>query len=424
MEVLMTANKTTYKRVLVFTVSIFLLSSCMTTSQRQQLARINKLIRQFEDIEVVDSNDAVVNELARIGQPAVGPLLEALESDSRNTRFNAACALGKIGDEKAVMALIGRLETDTDEVVRLASAAMLGNIGDKRAVQPLIEALGDKSEMVRNHAYSPLRKFGETAVPALIKALKHRNKYVRPRAASLLEDLKDPKAVASLTEMLDDDYDMARFAASRALVSIGEPAIPSLINALKDKNLGAEAAWVLEQIGSRKALDSLVDALGHESSSIRAAAAKALSTITDRKASKALIRLLDDEHWKVRRNAADALGNIEEKDAVTELIELLSDKNDEVRTYAAGALGSIGDKKALTHLIEMLKDKYPRARGAAAWALGKIGDKEAVGHLIELLRDKDYDVRFYAQWSLKEITGEDLQTYKSWSEWYEKNKGE
>jgi len=82
-------------------------------------------------------------ELARLGEPAVKPLIQALEDESWEVRKRAAAALGKIGDTRAVEPLIHALKDEYWNVNKKAEEA-LGEIGDKRAVKPLIQALKDE----------------------------------------------------------------------------------------------------------------------------------------------------------------------------------------------------------------------------------------------------------------------------------------
>ena len=70
-------------------------------------------------------------------------LIRALEYGDSITRYDAALALGKIGDRRAVEPLIKSLG-DINTKVRQAAASALGKIGDRRAVAPLITVLEDR----------------------------------------------------------------------------------------------------------------------------------------------------------------------------------------------------------------------------------------------------------------------------------------
>jgi len=82
--------------------------------------------------------------LVMIGKEAVAPLTQALTSKDNRQRWEAAKALGQIGDPGATDALITALEDDMFDVRWLASEALVA-IGHK-AIVPLLRALAKKSE--------------------------------------------------------------------------------------------------------------------------------------------------------------------------------------------------------------------------------------------------------------------------------------
>jgi HEAT repeat protein len=88
--------------------------------------------------------------LGKIGEPAVKPLIEALKHE--RTKWYAAEALVKIGDARAVKPLLQALKFYITDAPR-----MLAKIG-KPAVIPLMQALKDKDEDVRKAAEAALKK--------------------------------------------------------------------------------------------------------------------------------------------------------------------------------------------------------------------------------------------------------------------------
>ncbi len=105
-------------------------------------------------------------------------------------RQSAAEALGKIGDARAVEALIARL-ADADSDLRKFAAIDLGKIGDARAVEPLIARLADWKGDVRKHAAEALGNIGDSrAVEPLSARLADRRSYVRRAAAESLAKIK------------------------------------------------------------------------------------------------------------------------------------------------------------------------------------------------------------------------------------------
>lgn len=95
-------------------------------------------------------------------------LIQALNSEDWDKRMEAAEALGKIKDAKAVDSLIRALKDDEDGVVRMSVAEALGKtiealgkIGDARAVQPLLRALKDEDQNIQCKAAEALGKIGD-----------------------------------------------------------------------------------------------------------------------------------------------------------------------------------------------------------------------------------------------------------------------
>jgi hypothetical protein len=72
-------------------------------------------------------------------------LLDEIEAEENEVRFEAARALGEIGQSEAVPELIGRL-ADEDRAVRLAAVIALGQIGSRAATSALREHRADADD--------------------------------------------------------------------------------------------------------------------------------------------------------------------------------------------------------------------------------------------------------------------------------------
>ena len=86
--------------------------------------------------------------------------------------------------------------------------------------------------------------------------------------------------LAGLVEAFHGDQVAAR-RARRALVAIGEPAVPLLLDAVRSQHplVRWEAAKALAEIGSPSSIDGLIGALGEEDGSVRWIAAEGLANI-------------------------------------------------------------------------------------------------------------------------------------------------
>ena len=227
---------------------------------------------------------------------AVEPLIATLKDKDSGIRYNAAHALGKIGDNRAVGPLIAVLLKDIDGSVRASAAEALGHIGDKGAVEPLILALKDTSEGVRYSVAHALGMLGDKrAVDPLIVALNDSCTYVRWNAAEALGKIRDKKAAEPLIAALKDANPDVRRLAANALSELGEEnAVEVFIVALKNENsdVRREAIRALEAIGDGRAIEPLIAALMDKDEGVRIVSADALRELTGEKLGQ------DTEKWQ------------------------------------------------------------------------------------------------------------------------------
>jgi HEAT repeat protein len=149
-------------------------------------------------------------------------IIELLARDPvDHVRASAAAALGRLGGDEAVEALIRAL-SDREAVVRASAVVALGRLGDVKAVGALIRALSDRAPWVRAHTAETLGRLGDVkAVEALIRALSDREGRVRASSAAALGRLGDVKAVEALIRALSDRDDRVRARAAEALGRLG-----------------------------------------------------------------------------------------------------------------------------------------------------------------------------------------------------------
>ncbi len=162
-------------------------------------------------------------------------LIKSLEDDSDNVRLEAVRTLAKICGKGVVDSLVKIAKKDKDPYIRYESvrllrrigvghhhvlnlalsalednsgdvrfqaARLLGNFHHEISIQPLLKATGDKHWSVRESAENALVNFGQKAVPHLIKALSKPSWTTRFRAARLLGEIGDSKAIKPLEQLL------------------------------------------------------------------------------------------------------------------------------------------------------------------------------------------------------------------------------
>ncbi len=194
---------------------------------------------------------------------------------------------------------------------------------------------------------------------------------------------------------LNDEDEATRLNAAYALGSIGEPAIPTLIEALRQES---KVAWNRNLDRGDFTNPSQLDTI------------YGLAAVGE-PAVPALTEALDDADWWIRAGAAAALGCMGEPahGAVPTLIEALKDNSEWVRRNAADTLGNIGPlaRLAVPALIEALGDNRPVSRWSlsdaplrenAMIALAKMGElpQTAIPVMEEALQDENQYIRSWA----------------------------
>lgn len=90
---------------------------------------------------------------------AVPLLLKALKDDDKFVRHEAALALGRIGDERAVKALTRSMLSDVEKKVREECVEALSRFKGKDIRSAIRKALSDRSEIVRRAARKVLSQY-------------------------------------------------------------------------------------------------------------------------------------------------------------------------------------------------------------------------------------------------------------------------
>jgi HEAT repeat protein len=236
-----------------------------------------------------------------------------LTNTNVRVRRAAASALGNLGAPAAIPALIAAMRDEDHEVMRQAGYA-LTKLG-QAAVGPLIQLLERESGQIQQAAADALGIIGDPqAIEPLIAALKSRDSFLQIAVAKALSRFDDPRVAAPLVQALEESSTAAFFYGVReeaevALVKMGRRAIESFLVALRDPNAGGRAiiARLLGQIPDPRTFDPLVEALYDSNPEVRTAALHSLMTLDPQRAQPVAQSLLSDPDARLRRAAADLL---------------------------------------------------------------------------------------------------------------------
>jgi len=352
------------------------------------------LVRAIGDFHY-QHRTAVIRCLAAIG-PAAIPLLAdqvgALSQDARATKDRA-------------------IASGVSDAARLMG---------REAVPPLVAALSGANPAARRGAAVLLPRFGKDAAVALVRAVSRARSV--PGALDVLAAIGEP-AVPTLLEAFRSSSQRQVAIAAEAFARMGRPGIPHLVPLARGRSpiLRSRALHVLSRMGAEAvpallsvyaegvlrarpdtvkamvaigpaAVPNLVRGLSQKSSRIRVGAIIALARLEARSARFEIVRALRDRMGAVRAAAARAVGLLGDADDVTRLADLLSDKDRDVRLAAVDAVARLGGPRAGQTLVRAMSDKSRRVRERADEALVSMGE-EAVPALDAALSSKDRDLR-------------------------------
>ena len=292
--------------------------------------------------------------LSKIGGPAVLALTTLLGAPEEQIRAVAALALAGMSRKElslATEALATALKDDSARVRHLAAAALV-QAGDKleETVPILVGCLGSTDRDLRRLAYSVIGRGGaaaEAAIPSLVAALSDSDPGVRYGAALSFVSLGEV-AVPALLEAGGSRHPRTRFWVAVILGHIDSTRESDIVTALgrllddTDTSVSesARAAWI---DALRSGDDAAHDCLNEELQGVSAAAARALGFVGPRAVSAipALLRVLDGGDASARLAATHALGRVGgNRPEVAEALRTaaVSDEDPAVRRAAAVAL--------------------------------------------------------------------------------------
>ena len=190
---------------------------------------------------------AAANALGKIGEEsAIDALLEASETSRKREQISIDAALESRDPNYSPNLYVNRISADEFEL-RTAIAQAIGNIGGGIAIHALVEMLvAEKGAMegsVKNAIHSALAVASTqpNALPALCQAIQHPSPEVRYSAAQRLADFNDSASIDALLRAAYDEnenFDVRQI----ALIGLGRVGdarvIPYLEDLMHDANQG------------------------------------------------------------------------------------------------------------------------------------------------------------------------------------------
>jgi HEAT repeat protein len=158
--------------------------------------------------------------LIRQGEAALERLTPLLNHPNPDIRWWVVRALAEIQADSAARLLIKSLG-DEDVTVRQCAALALCRRPDIRAVPDLISTLGEPDRLLARLAGQALISLGPPAVPSLIEVMRGGPHIARLEAARALALIGDSRAIPVLFEALDDQSAYVGFWSDEGLDRMG-----------------------------------------------------------------------------------------------------------------------------------------------------------------------------------------------------------
>lgn len=237
-------------------------------------------------------------------------LIQTLKDPNPTVRALAAQTLGVYGNIPALGPLIGLLQNDPSSFVRQHCAVSLGIIEQRDAVIWLTQALTDEAPPVRVAAARALGRHRDPwAVTFLICTFDDQPVELRRVAAEALVAIGYP-AMKELVLFYNAEKAPFREWTRWTIKKMGDDAVDYLLRLFttEEKMLVVQSMFILVDLRDA-AIPPLIEALGHENSSVAGAASTVLGMIGT-EAVDALVKAYEDGDIRTRFGTVMALGNI------------------------------------------------------------------------------------------------------------------
>lgn len=165
--------------------------------------------------------EQAARRLPQYGEAALNALQTLLKSEAEDTRWWAVRALAEFPPRQEIgLNLLTALE-DESEQVRQAAALSVCRHPTTEAIPPLAQALASQDGMTAKLAGNALILIGAPAVPALLETLQTGSPRARIEACRALADLRDPRAIPALMAAFQSDSALLHYWAELGLEKLG-----------------------------------------------------------------------------------------------------------------------------------------------------------------------------------------------------------
>ena len=229
------------RRLITYIIALVIVFSCFLYFRYNQKFRIYRNIERLKSGNPDTRKNAVKN-LAKIGEPAVEPLLFALQYDSTHIKSGVMGFASSLCKEETVTKINKKLEFESFNLKSGAIEA-LGEIGDIRALKPLLKIFkNEKKRPFIQYTSNALSKMGKPAITPLAELTRDKSLSVQLWAIYTLGNIPERRSAEALLERFKEqnynpsfsDNDKISETIKDAIINLDKFAVLPFINYLKN----------------------------------------------------------------------------------------------------------------------------------------------------------------------------------------------
>ncbi|MBV8520338.1 MAG: HEAT repeat domain-containing protein [Acidobacteria bacterium] len=383
-----------------------------------------ELLDREHDVNVASS---IVSSLGKFRDAAALPHLTRVlaQRDDLWLKFHVIEALGEIGDRTALPLV---LPLYAEKSLRKPVLEAVGKIADVGTVNFLLRIIAGE-EKLNLTALRALVRVAEASKPRIVEQTERqliqnrfRESFPREKIVPLLEHLQttpkrevklfilkflgwsgDERAVPVLLGQLENP-DTAEVAA-QALIDFGPAAIPRILEALQNTDEDECIALLLRvvnMIGGRETIPSILQFLDHDNPMIRRLALETLGEIPDPASIDYLLAKLDDPDVASQQAAVNSISALvaafpeAKQDVLAKIKRLLQSHSIPIKLNSLSVYVNIQGEGYHDELLLASKDSDPAIRQKAVSLMGKFGEERFADQLVLSLADEATPVRLAA----------------------------
>lgn len=383
-----------------------------------------ELLERETDINVASS---IVSSLGKYREAAALPhLMRVLRTrEDLWLKFHVVEALGEIGDRSALPAI---LPLYAEKSLRKPVLESIGKIADVGTVNFLLRIIAEE-EKLNLTALRALVRIAEASKPRIVEQAERqliqsrfRESFPRQKIAPLVEHLHttpkrevkafilkflgwtgDESALPVLVSHLSHP-DTAEVAA-QGLIDFGPAAIPAILSALQNEeedDIIGLLLRVVNVIGGREAIPSILSFLDHDNPMIRRLAIETLGEIPDPASIDYLLAKLDDGDIASQQAAVNSISALVaafpeiSSDVLAKIRRLLQSPSTPIRLNSLSVFVNIQGEGYHDELLLASKHSDPVIRQKAVSLMGKFGEERFADQLVLSLADESTAVRLAA----------------------------